>query len=581
MKSVRNFAQMLSRYTLWAVLAPLLMLLEVSMDLVQPWIIERIIDDGVAKQDTAFILYAGLGLLLAALVGIAGGIGCSFYAVKAAQGFGADVRAALFRQVQCLSFGNLDNLGAGPMVTRLTSDVTQVQEAVLVLLRILVRAPLMMAGSLAMAIVTAPCLAWLPLVLMALVLAGVLLIVRRTYPLYSLVQAQIDALNTVMQENLAGVRVIKAFVRAAREIQRFGLVNTRVMEQSLRVARVAVVTMPMMMIVMNLGVVAVLWFGGLHVNQGDMQVGQIVAFINYLQRALMSLLMVSMMILQISRAAASADRIAEVLDSRPAVPDRPAARRFFALRGQVEFEAVSFSYGGQDGDPVLKDISFVAEAGKTVALLGATGSGKSSLVQLIPRFYDVTSGRVLIDGMDVRELDQTVLRRQIGLAMQETVLFSGTIRDNIRFGRPDATDDEVVVAAKAAQAHDFIACLPGGYNTLLGQRGVNLSGGQKQRLAIARALLVRPAILILDDSTSAVDVETEARIQAALEAARRDRTCFIVAQRISTVLAADSILVLDDGRIVAEGTHARLLGSSSIYRDIYESQLGQGVAAYD
>jgi ATP-binding cassette, subfamily B, multidrug efflux pump len=335
----------------------------------------------------------------------------------------------------------------------------------------------------------------------------------------------------------------------------------------------------MMMILMNLGVVIVLWLGGMQVQQGDMQVGQIVAFINYLQRALMSLLMVSMLILQISRAAASADRIQRVLDTEPVLHDRPDARASFMPQGRVAFESVTFGYNQHGADPVLKDINFVVEAGQTVAILGATGSGKSSLVHLIPRFYEATNGRVTIDGLDVRELPQDVLRRHIGMALQEAVLFSGSVRNNICYGRPDATDYEIMAAAKAAQAHDFIVQLPEGYNTKLGQRGVNLSGGQKQRIAIARALLVRPVILILDDSTSAVDSATEAEIQAALTESRKGRTWFIIAQRLSSVLKADKILVLDDGRIAAEGTHATLMAVSPIYRDIYDSQIGQGVTA--
>ncbi len=592
MKSARKLAVFLKPYWVWAVLAPLMMTLEVAMDLTQPWMFQQIIDNGVAKLDLPYVLQSGALMIVLALVGAAAGVGCGVYAVKAAQGFGADAREALFGKVQRLSFGNLDDLGTGQLITRLTNDVTQIQEAVAMLLRILVRAPLMMAGSLFMAILTAPQLTALPLSLMVVVLAGVTLIVRRAYPLFGQVQARLDGLNTVMQENLAGVRVVKAFVRADHEIGRFGAANASLVEHTLRVARVTIVTMPMMMIIMNVGVVAALWFGGVQVSQGGMQVGQIVAFVNYLQRTLMSLLMVSMLILQLSRAAASSDRVQQVLDSQPDVRDKPGARRDLAPRGRVAFENVTFSYDGQAGDPVLKDISFVAEPGQTVALLGTTGAGKSSLVHLIPRFYDPTGGRVTLDGVDVRDLDQSALRRHVGVTLQEAVLFSGTIRDNIRYGRPDAPDEDVVAAAQAAQAHEFITAFPQGYDTQLGQRGVNLSGGQKQRVAIARALLVKPAVLILDDSTSAVDVETETRIQAALEERMDGRagppappdtrpppvlgTCFVIAQRISTVLKADKILVLDDGRIAAEGTHSQLMASSPIYRDIYDSQLGDG-----
>ena len=625
MKSVRKLARFLRPYWRWAVLAPLAMLLEVAMDLTLPWNVQRIVDQGVAQRDLPFVLQTGGLMIVLALLGAVGGIGCTYYAVSAAQAFGADLRATLFRKVQSLSFGNLDKLGTGHLITRLTNDVTQLQEAVAMLLRVLVRAPLLMIGSLIMAILTAPQLIFVPLVLMALVLTGVALVVRRAYPMYGEVQARLDTLNTVMQENLAGVRVVKAFVRAGKEIERFGKANLALTDQMIRVARVTVIMFPMMMTLISAGVIAVLWFGGHEVQAGGMRLGQIIAFVNYLQQTLFSLLMVSMLVLQLSRAAASAGRVDELLENQPEVQDRPETMRLPAAKGRVAFENVTFSYEGSAGDPVLKDISFVAEPGQTVALLGTTGAGKSTLVHLIPRFYDVTGGRVTVDGVDVRDMEQSALRRNIGVALQEAVLFSGTIRDNIRYGRPDATDEEVVAAAQAAQAHEFILSFPDGYDTMLGQRGVNLSGGQKQRVAIARALLVKPAVLILDDSTSAVDVETEVEIQAALDEimlrrakgsrGARERgsggaeeqrskggtnghapsgsassngagaaslgTCFVIAQRISTVLNADKILVLDDGRVAAEGTHGELLASSPIYRDIYDSQLGSGGKSRD
>jgi ATP-binding cassette subfamily B protein len=380
-----------------------------------------------------------------------------------------------------------------------------------------------------------------------------------------------------MQENLAGVRVVKAFVRGRHEQARFGQANTALTQQSIQAARMVAVMPAFMMLSMNLGIIGVLWFGGIQVVAGTMQLGQIIAFVNYLMITLFSLIMVSQLVMQLARAEASAKRIHEVLESQPKVQNRSEAVRDFSPQGRVVFENVTFNYEGNDGDPVLKGISFVAEPGQTVALLGTTGAGKSSLVNLIPRFYDVSSGRVSIDGRDVRDLDQASLRRAIGIVLQDTVLFSGSIRDNIRYGCIDAPDEQVIAAAQAAQAHDFILSLPDGYETVLGQRGVNLSGGQKQRIAIARALLLKPAILILDDSTSAVDVETETRIQAALETIMKNHTSFVIAQRISTVLNADKILVLDDGQIVAEGTHRQLLAESPIYCEIYDSQLGNGV----
>ncbi len=577
MKSGLKLARFLKPYWRWAALAPLLMMLEVAMDLLQPRMVQRIVDEGIARLDLNLVIQTGALMILLAVIGAPGGILNGFFAEKAAQGFAADLREALFRKVQTFTFRNLDELDTGQLITRLTNDVTQMQEAIVMLLRMLVRAPLLLVGSLIMAVVTSPQLTFLPLVLIPIVLILVVWIIGKVTPMFTKVQERLDALNEVMQENLAGVRVVKAFVRGLHEIQRFGAANNNLANQAIEAGRTVAVIPAFMMLIMNFATVAVLWFGGGQVIQGNMQVGQIIAFVNYLTTTLFSLVMVSQLIIQMARAEASAKRIQTVLETVPDVQDQPNARKVMEGKGQVTFENVTFSYNGNGGDPVLKGVSFTAEPGQTVALLGTTGAGKSSLVNLIPRFYDVRSGRVAIDGVDVREIEQETLRRKIGVALQEVVLFSGTIRDNIRYGRPDAAEEEVIAAAKAAQAHDFILSFPEGYDTQLGQRGVNLSGGQKQRIAIARALLVKPDILILDDSTSAVDVETEVRIQEALEEIMRQRTSFVIAQRISTVLNADKILVLEDGQIAAQGTHRELMENSPIYRDIYESQLGNGV----
>jgi ATP-binding cassette subfamily B multidrug efflux pump len=578
MNAALKLTQFLKPYRKWALIAPFLMMIEVAMDLLQPRMVERIVDEGIARLDLNLVLHTGLLMFGLAVIGAMGGMSNGIFTEFAVQPFGADMREALFRKVQSLSFGNLDELETGQLITRLTNDVTQVMEALWMLLRILVRAPLLLIGSLIMSIVTSPSLAFIPLVLMPIELVAVIWIVNKATPLYSLVQQKLDALNEVMQENLAGVRVVKAFVRADHEKRRFGHANLNLTEKSVQAARLVAFMPAFMTLTMNLGIIAVLWFGGIKVTTGDMQLGQIIAFINYLTMTLFSLVMVSQMIIQLARAEASAERIQEVFESQPQVQNRAGALAEFQPKGRVVFENVSFSYEGQDADPVLKGVSFTAEPGQTVALLGTTGAGKSSLVHLIPRFYDVTSGNVTIDGCDIRDIDQVALRRNIGVALQEAVLFSGTIRDNIRYGRPEASDEDVIAAAKAAQAHDFIQSMPEGYDTQLGQRGVNLSGGQKQRIAIARALLLKPAILILDDSTSAVDVETETKIQTALEDIMKDSTSFVIAQRISTVLNADKILVLDDGQIAAEGTHRELLAASPIYREIYDSQLGNGAS---
>ncbi len=579
MQATRKLAKFLKPYRYWAILAPLLMLVEVGMDLTQPRLVQRIVDEGIAQQDLTLVLTTGVWMVGLAVVGWGGGVGCTIYAVLASQGFGTDLRRALFGQVQAFSFSNLDELEPGKLITRLTNDVTQVQEAVLILLRVMVRTPLLLLGSIVMAILTSPRLALLFVILIPVIMAGLSWIFKRLYPIFGQVQHWLDTLNTVMQENLAGVRVVKAFARSNYEVERFRRTNESLVDHNTRALQTVALAMPLMMVTLNIGIVGALWVGGVQVNRGGMQVGQVIAFINYLTQALMSLMMVSMLVARISRAEASAERILEVLESKPEIENKPDALKQFDPQGWVTFENVSFRYNGTDDDAALKQLNFVAKPGQKVALLGATGSGKSSLIHLIPRFYDVTAGRVLIDGIDVREIDEAVLRRKIGIALQESVLFSGTIRGNIRYGRPEASEAEVIAAAKMAQAHDFINGFPDGYDAVVGQRGVNLSGGQKQRLAIARALLTQPDILVLDDSTSAVDVETEARIEAALAGQRQRRTTFVVAQRISTVLTADKILVLDEGKIVGEGTHDELLASSSIYREIYESQMDQGGSA--
>ncbi|HSV73775.1 MAG TPA: ABC transporter ATP-binding protein [Chthonomonadales bacterium] len=573
MRSLRLLRRFLRPHWRWAALAPLLMALEVAMDLLQPRLLQHIIDVGIAQRDADVVLTTGAWMAAVALIGLVGGLGCTVAAVLAGIGLGTDLRRDLFGKVQALSFGNLDRLETGSIITRVTNDITQVQELAMLLLRIMVRAPLLLVGSLVMGVVTSPRLALLFLVLAPAVLLIMAFVVRKTFPLFGAVQERTDRLNTVVQENLSGVRVVKAFARATHEIGRFAGVNDELMAHNLRAARVNAVTMPLMMLTVNAGIVATLWVGGGAVAEGELRVGQVVAFTNYLLQTMMSLMMVSMLVLRASRAEASARRICEVFDETPDTR-APSEPRPLDACGSVAWESCTLRYLGADSAPALRDVSLTVAAGEIVAVLGATGSGKSSLVHLAPRFYDASEGRIEVDGADVREVDEGDLRRAVAVALQEPILFSGTIEENILYGRPDASGEEVRQAARDAQAHDFIAAFPDGYATVVGRRGVNLSGGQKQRIAIARALVQRTPVLILDDATSAVDVETESRILSALARDRGRRACIIVAQRISTALLADRIVVLEDGRVESCGTHADLLRTSPLYRGIYRSQVG-------
>jgi ATP-binding cassette subfamily B multidrug efflux pump len=575
-KSLRRMTQFLEPYKWQSILALALLLGMVIADLLIPRLTQRVINQGIAQGDMRMIGTTALLMLGAAVLSALFAVANTLLSVRVAQNVGADLRSALVRKVQTFSFGNLDRIQTGQLLVRATSDVNMVQMIVMMSLRILTRAPLWVIGSVFMLITTSTQLSLLMLGLLPAILGFIWFFGTKARPLFMLVQGKLDKLNQVMQENLAGVRVVKAFVRDGHENARFDQVNRDLTVENIKVMQLLAILIPMMFVLVNLGIVGVVWFGGRLAINGNFTVGEIVASINYMTYSLFPLMMLGSMIGPLSAADASAERIWEVLDSVVEVQNRPQGRALPSVTGRVAFEDVSFSYNHSCDEAVLEGINLVAEPGQTVAILGATGSGKSSLIHLIPRFYDVEQGRVTLDGVDVRDIPLDALRAQIGIALQETVLFSGTVRDNIRYGRPDATGEEVVAAAKAAQAHDFIATFPQGYDTVLGQRGVNLSGGQKQRLAIARALLVRPKVLILDDSTSSVDVETETKIEAALEQLMADCTTFVIAQRISTVLNADKIVVLDRGRIAAEGTHTELMASSPIYREIYESQLGNG-----
>ncbi|HNV35182.1 MAG TPA: ABC transporter ATP-binding protein [Bacillota bacterium] len=573
---MRRLFSYLKPYRTAAIAAPLLMLLEVAADLIQPKMMAGIVDIGIANRDLAYVYRTGAGMIGIALIGLIGGTGATIFSCTVAANYGKDLRGGLFEKVQSFSFAELDRFKTASLITRLTNDVTQIQHIVMLSLRMLVRAPLLAVGGVMMALSINAGLASVLLISLPLLGVALTLIMSNSFPMFTVVQKRIDKLNGVMRENLTGARVVRAFVRSGYEKDRFGKANEGLSKASLRAVRTVNLTAPAMMAALNISLVAVLWFGGIKVDFGTMSVGEVMAFVNYITQILMALQMVAFLTVNISRAKASSERLAEVLDAESSITG-PAAPEGAPGEGKVEFRNVSFCYEGASGDPVLKNVDVTAFPGRTLAILGATGSGKSTLVNLIPRFFDPTEGTVLVDGTDVRDMDLAGLRASVGMVLQDPVLFTGTIRDNIMWGKADATDEEVTEAAKAAQAHDFITSLPEGYDTVVGQKGANLSGGQKQRLAIARALVRKPRVLVLDDSTSAIDMGTEERLQAALKEYMRGRTTIVIAQRISSVMDADEIIVLEDGEVVARGTHHQLVEGSEIYRDIVRSQLGAEV----
>ncbi len=564
-----------------ATVALLLLSSLVIADLSLPLLIRRIIDQGINAQNhqagLQVVISTALIMLGISMVSFLIAIGNNITSVQVSENVGRDLRDAIFTKIQSYSYGDLDRSKTGQLIVRLTSDSQAVQRVFQISLRIGTRAPLLMIGSLILMFSTDRSLALGMLPLLVVTSAVIVYFVAKMAPLFRSVQQKLDRLNTVLQENISGARIVKAFVREKFENQRFETANEGYTDNSVRVMSFMSTMSPALTVFINIGMVAVIYFGGIQATKGGMSVGNIVAFYNYLLTTMTPLVMMTQLSQTWANGIASARRVNQVLDVVPEIQDQAGALELpKATPGKVIFEDVSFHYNGSGDEPVLKHIDLVAEAGETVAILGATGSGKSSLVNLIPRLYDVSSGRITIDGIDIRQMKQDSLLANVGVVPQESILFTGTVRDNIRYGRPDATDSEVVAAAKAAQAHDFIMELSEGYETHVEQRGANFSGGQKQRLAIARALLMRPRVLILDDSTSSVDVETELRIQEALEGQQYNHTTFVVAQRISTVLNADKIIVLEHGKVMAQGTHKELMQSSPIYQEIYASQLGGG-----
>ena len=547
----------------------------VIMDLSIPRLIQQIIDQGIHQHNQQVVIHTGLLMFGITVVSVLFAVWAHLLSVNVCESIARDLREALFLKIQSFSFGNIDRLKTGQLMVRLSSDTAAVQRVVLVSLRIGSRSFILMAGSFILMFKTSSSLALtiLPLLLLTSILIAFFVV--KMEPLWSSVQQQLDRLNTVLQENIAGIRLIKVFVRANFEFNRFNSPNQDFTSDSIRVMKFMASIPPVLTLCINAGMVLVIWVGGLDVIHGNMTTGQVVAFTNYLLTTMAPMIFMANLTNVWAAGIVSSKRVVEVLDIIPDIQDDAVAIKMpDHSPGRIVFENVSFRYSNAGGGMLLDDISFTVEPGKTLAILGATGAGKSTLVNLIPRFYDLSSGRILIDGIDIREVTQDSLLRRISIVPQETILFSGTILDNIRYGVSTASHEEVIQAAKVAQAHDFILNLQHGYETRVEERGVNLSGGQKQRIAIARAMLASRQILIFDDSTSAVDIDTETRIQDALAAEYSNRTLLVVAQRISSVLNADKIIVLDKGRIVGEGRHVLLMQNCKIYREIYDSQLG-------
>ncbi|MBQ4619694.1 MAG: ABC transporter ATP-binding protein [Clostridia bacterium] len=571
---MRKLFKFLKPYMLFTILAPLFMLLEVAMDLAQPMLMSRIIDVGVKNGDKAYIVWMSIGMCLCALIGIVGGVGNMYFSTKAGYGFARDLRSAVYRKIQSFSFANVDAFKTGSLITRTTNDVTQIQNAFTSCIRMLVRSPFLCIGGIVSVLMISPKISLVVLTAVPFLVILIVFLLNKGRKLFSSMQEKLDRVNTVMQESLSGIRVIKAFARSEHENNKFRKANGDLTEASMKAMRMMSYAFPMVGFIMNVTMILMYLFGGKMVFTGQLQPGEIMAFSNYITQILMSLTMSSFTLMFLSRAGVSFRRVNEVLDTKSDIYDG-SNTDLKIKKGEVEFRNVSFSYPGQAGDPVLGNISFTAKPGETVAILGATGSGKSTLINLIPRLYDVTKGSVLIDGVDVRDYTLDNLREGIGYALQENVLFTGTIEENLRWGDEEASSEKIRKVSDIAQADPFVEKLPDRYETVLGQRGVNLSGGQKQRLCIARALMKDPKILILDDSTSAVDLTTEAKIQTALRNVFSEMTVFIVAQRISSVMDADKILVMENGNIIDSGTHNELISRCSVYREIVSSQLGE------
>ena len=562
------------------ILAPILMIVEVLGEIFLPKLMSLIINNGVEDRNIGYITTVGIVMIITAVLMALGGIGGAYFGAKASINFAADLRKDAFDSVQKFSFKNIDDFSTGSLVTRLTNDVTQVQNLINMLLRMALRAPGMMIGAIIMAFSINAELAVIIIIVMPILIAVIALVITRAFPKFQILQTKIDKLNSIIRENVTNVRVIKSFVRGDLEKEKFSEANNDLKNSSLDAFRIMIIAMPAMSLAMNITTLAVVWFGGKQIVAGQMPVGDLTAFITYVTQILMSLMMTSMLILQSSRAIVSGKRINEIIDCKPDITDDTAKYpERLVGSGSVEFKNVSFSYYKNSEEKVLSDINMKIESGDVVGIIGSTGSGKTTLVSMIARLYDPDEGEVLVDGVNVKDYSLYNLREAVSMVLQKNVLFSGSIMENLRWGYAEATEDEVRNVAKMAQADGFVSEFKEGYEMDLGQGGVNVSGGQKQRLCIARALLKKPKILVLDDSTSAVDTATEANIRKNLKEYCPDTTKIVIAQRISSVIEADKIFVLDDGKIVGHGTHSELMSSCEAYQEIYYSQMDKEVTA--
>ncbi len=562
------------------IIGPILMIVEVVGEVLLPKFMANIINIGAANHDVPYIISMGAVMVLTALFMMAGGVGGAYFAAKAAISFSADLRSDTFQKVQQFSFANLDQYSTGSLVTRLTNDVTQVQNLINMALRMMLRAPGMLIGALIMAFMMNAELALVILVVIPVLVLLIGLVIKTAFPRFNMMQKKLDALNSNIQEVLTNVRVIKSFVRGEYEEEKFARSNEELKESSLSAFNVVILNMPIMMLIMNLTTLGVVWFGGKQILAGAMPVGDLTAFTSYIVQILMSLMMLAMVLLQCSRAMASLHRITEVLDTKVTLTDEGCAKPDKKVEsGKVEFKDVTFRYYKDNKEAVLSHISFQIESGKVLGIIGGTGSGKTTLVQMIPRLYDADQGEILVDDVNVKDYSLQNLRQGVGMVLQKNVLFSGSIMENLMWGDEEASQEEILQAARAAQADGFVSGFVKGYETELGQGGVNVSGGQKQRLCIARALIKKPKILILDDSTSAVDTATEAKIRESFGTTLKDTTKIVIAQRITSVMEADEILVLEEGQIVGKGSHEELLAGCQAYQEIYYSQMDKEASA--